>query len=240
MAHYATLREYHFSGDVYDIRGARVYGPDQRQVGKVVDVVFEHDTGGIEGLVVDIGRSRKVLLSSDHLFRSVLDEDDFDTDLDRTQLGGLPVFDEKHLESESNWKEFQRRLHDAHEQEEKRLEKEFKEKLEKGPVEHRRGSDRLITPNPDEEPAVPSASGEPQSVDPSKLWPERLVSKFPDTAPSPEKVRLRPAGIAADAEDAARGEEEAPRWIEFQETIRENLISIRGGCSTCKQERKTA
>ncbi len=67
MAHYATLAEYRFSDDVRDIRGARVYDPDDQNIGKVADVMFDHDTGDIQGLIVNVGHGRDVLISNAHL-----------------------------------------------------------------------------------------------------------------------------------------------------------------------------
>ena len=48
MAHFGTLRDYHFN-DVDeatdDVRGSKVYGPDDEKLGKIDDVIFDHSTG---------------------------------------------------------------------------------------------------------------------------------------------------------------------------------------------------
>jgi sporulation protein YlmC with PRC-barrel domain len=90
MAHYAMLQDYHFSADVNDIRGANLYSADNKKVGKVVDVIFDHATGEIRYLVADVGRGRKVLVPSNHVYRSIVDDEDFDTDISAADLDRLP------------------------------------------------------------------------------------------------------------------------------------------------------
>ncbi len=229
MAHYATLRDYRFSDDVDDLRGAPVYGRDQGELGKVKDVVFNHERGEIRYLVVDIGRGHTVLLASDHLVRSVVDEDAFDTDLSRDQLARLPAFDEKELQSDAQWQGFERRHKEAIKQEEDRLLRQYKRDYKDDPVEHRKGSDRAITPEPDEMPAA----GESYRVSAADLTPERLAGKYPDTANTSAKLQMRPAGTPAHAEDAPGAGVSAPRWTGFQNVIRQNLHELRHGCAAC-------
>src|SRR5919108_3379717 len=104
MAHYATLDEYHFTADVDDIRGANLYSSDNKKIGKVKDVIFDHATGEIRYLVVDIGHDRKVLVPSNHLYRSVVDEEDFETDISAAEIDRLPRLDEKMLKDEKKWR----------------------------------------------------------------------------------------------------------------------------------------
>ncbi len=229
MAHYGTLRDYHFSADVDDLRGALLYGPDRSQVGKVADVVFDHESGDIQYLVVDIGRDRKVLLASNHVCRSVVEDEDFDTDFSKAQLERLPAFDEKGLQSDKEWKEFERRHHEAIKQEEERLLQEYKKEYKDDPVEHRKGSDHVITPEASE---MPAESG-PYRVSAADLTPERLAGKYPDTANTSAKLTMRPAGTPAHAEDAAGAGVSAPRWTGFQNIIRQNLHELRHGCAAC-------
>ena len=45
MAHYGTLRDYHFTDideTTDDIRGAKVYGLNDEKLGKIDDVIFDH------------------------------------------------------------------------------------------------------------------------------------------------------------------------------------------------------
>ncbi len=232
MAHYATLADYRFSADIHDIRGATLYGPYGAKEGKVADVVFDHENGDIRGLVVNIGHDRKVLLTNDQLYRATTDEDAFSTRLTRAQLERLPQFDEKHLHSDQSWKEFERRQEQAIKQEEKRLEKEYDREFHDDPVEHRRGSDRLVTPEASEE---PPATGSRYRVTADELTPERLAGKYPDTGADSAKLRMRPGGTPAHAEDEAHTGLDSPSWTGFQNTIRRNLHQLREGCPTCRK-----
>ncbi len=231
MAHYATLADYRFSEDVHDIRGAQVYGPGDDKIGKVADVVFDHDKGDINGLIVNVGRDRKVLISTDHLFRSAVDENDFETDLTREQIERLPAFDVTHLHSDQSWREFAQRQQEAIRQEDRRLEQEYKREFHDDPVEHRRGSSHLVTPEASEE---PPATGGPYRVTAEDLTPERLESKFPSTANTSDKLQMRPQAVVH-AEDEAHSGLNAPNWTGFQNTIRENLHELRRGCAICEE-----
>ena len=56
MSHYSTLHSSDFlSGTDNDIRGAHVYGRDDKKLGKIDDVVFDHTSGNITYVVVDTG-----------------------------------------------------------------------------------------------------------------------------------------------------------------------------------------
>ena len=72
MAHYGMLRDYRFSEDVDDVRGATVYGLEDEKIGKIYDVIFDHSTGQIRYVVVDGGgwlKSKKFLVPADRIFR---------------------------------------------------------------------------------------------------------------------------------------------------------------------------
>jgi hypothetical protein len=58
MAHYGLLREYRFSDDVDDIRGATL-GVSNEKLGKIDDVIFDHASGTIQYAVVDSGGTTK-------------------------------------------------------------------------------------------------------------------------------------------------------------------------------------
>ena len=230
MAHYATLADYRFADDVEDIRGATVYDREQHDMGKVDDVVFDHETGDIRGLVVG-ARGRKVMLSTDHLFRAAVDEKAFQSDLTESQIERLPAFDTKHLHDDRSWKDFERRQQQALKEENKRLDKEYKREFHADPVEHRRGSDHLVTPEPEEE---PPASGAPYRVTAEDVTPTRLAGVFTDTGNTSSKLRLRPAGTPEQAEDEAHSGLDSPDWTGFQNIIRNNLSRFRVDCPRCK------
>jgi len=58
MPHYGTLRDFRFS-DVDeatdDVRGAKVYGLNDEKLGKVDDIIFDHETGAIRYVVINTG-----------------------------------------------------------------------------------------------------------------------------------------------------------------------------------------
>src|SRR5437899_8349352 len=104
MAHYTTLSEYRFEADVDDIRGAKLFGEGSQELGHIRDVVFDHATGDIRYFVVEYGRDRRVLVPLDHVFRSVVDENSFSSELTSSDLDQLPAFDEKLLKNDRQWK----------------------------------------------------------------------------------------------------------------------------------------
>ena len=70
-AHIGMLRDYRFTEDVDDIRGSALYGIDDDKLGKIDDVIFDHNTGTIEYAVVDTGgwlSSKKFLVPADRIY----------------------------------------------------------------------------------------------------------------------------------------------------------------------------
>src|SRR5947207_14598773 len=150
MAHYGTMRDYRFANTeeaADDIRGAAVYGRDDKgnrdeeKLGKIDDVIFDHTTGAIRYVVIDTGgwlSSKKFLVPPDRLRSSAKHKNDFAVDMDKRQIESFPPYDESDLKSEDRWKDY---------------EKCYGAAWHDGPVLHRHGSDRTITPTPDEMPA---------------------------------------------------------------------------------------
>src|ERR1700737_1883824 len=109
MAHYGTLRDYHFVDNesaADDIRGSKVYGINDEKLGKIDDVIFDHSTGNIRYLVVDTGgwlSTRKFLVPAEGLRASAKHDKDFEANLDKRQIESFPPYDESDLESESKW-----------------------------------------------------------------------------------------------------------------------------------------
>lgn len=141
MAHYGTLQDYRFAGrDADDIRGSAVYGRNDEKLGKIDDIIFDHSTGDIRYVVVDTGgwlSSKKFLVSTEGLRQSVKHEDDYETDLTKPQIESFPPYNEKDMESEDRWKDYEKR---------------YKAGWDEAPVMHKKGSDHAITPNADEVP----------------------------------------------------------------------------------------
>lgn len=239
MAHYGMLRDYKFSDDVDEIRGDIIYAADKSKLGKVADVIFEHDTGAIRYLVADIGHDRKVLVPSNHVYRTVLDEDSFATDLSAADAGRLPAFDEKMLHGDQ-WRQHEEEHHRAWQEQEEKLNTEYEQKWHASPVQHRQGSDRDITPD-----EVPERSRGPmreRQVSAADLTPQRLAGKFPGVggpmvvpgSVNTGETTLHPAGTVDRAQQAAFGNNPpSPRWFGFEESIRKKLEEIRRRCPTC-------
>jgi hypothetical protein len=62
---------------------------------------------------------------------------------------------------------------------------------------HKEGSTHSITPEATELPA-----GTGSGVDDQAYVPERIAGVFTETGPNPSKIRMRPSGLAAKAEDS--------------------------------------
>src|SRR6185437_13334330 len=118
------------------------------KVGKVTDVIFDHEAGDIRYLVIKLEK-REVMLPTNRVYRSIVDEQSFETDLSQHELELLPSFNEKSVSGKEDEK-----LAEAHKreykEEEKRERAEYKEQFEEGPIAHREGSNRLITPEASE------------------------------------------------------------------------------------------
>lgn len=186
MAHFGVLRDYKFSDDVDDIRGATLYGRDDEKLGKIDDVIFDHATGTIQYAIVDAGgwlSSKKFLVPAERIRPSAKNKDDFASDMTKDQIEALPKYDEKAVENEKDWNNYS---------------EGYKKSLDSGPVLHKEGSTHILTPDPSEMPATGAAL-----ADESAYEPERLAGTYPSTSPDPQKTRLRPAGIAAQAEDSS-------------------------------------
>jgi hypothetical protein len=105
-----------------------------RSLGKVERCDFDHSTGLIRYVVVETGgwlSSKRFLVPADSLKASVEHENDFAVGLTKEQIEGLPPYNESNLESEQGWSDY---------------EKGYRSKWESGPVMHRMGTDRNITP----------------------------------------------------------------------------------------------
>jgi sporulation protein YlmC with PRC-barrel domain len=199
MAHYGTLRDHRFDDDVDDIRGASLYGMDDEKLGKIDDVIFDHGSGAIRYMVVDSGgwlSSKKFLIPADRIRPYAKHEDDFYADMTKKQIEALPQYDEDSFKGDNDpdWSDYDER---------------YRKSLETtGDVLHRESSTHMITPDPSALPARGDALPNEGS-----LQPERLEKVFTSTAPNSSEGRLRPAGIAARAEDSAVVGQSVPQEI---------------------------
>ena len=236
MAHYGMLRDYSFSADADDIRGADLYAADGK-IGDVKDAIFDHENGDIRYLVAEV-KGRKVLIPASHIFRSSADEGSFETDLTKEEAARLPEFDEKTLESEHDWEKHNEKHRHYWKEREDRYEAEYKRKWEEDPVMHQAGSTNIITPAD----AGGAESGE-RIVTGADLTPRRIVDKFSQpgemtnvstnlTAPN---TTLRPSGIASNAENEVAGgwAMRSERLQSFQQNLRQRVPELRTTCCLC-------
>ena len=210
MAHYGTLRDYRFSdvGAGEDIRGSKIYGRDDEKLGKIDDVIFDHNTGAIRYVVVDTGgwlSSKKFIVPSDRLRRSAEHEDDFTVDLTKEQIESFPPYDEKAMESQGRWRDYEKRYEQA---------------WKANPVQHREGTDRNITPPETEMPSqrgTSSGSARRPSISPS-LGDEsgRII---PATA---DEVRISNSAVGLGG-----------RWSTFEDRLRQRRKEIVSSCRFC-------
>lgn len=185
MAHIGTLRDFKFKGEVDDIRGTQLFGRDNEKLGKVDDVVFDHAGGYIQYLVVDTGgwlKSSKFLVPADRV-NTRSDGGDFTCDLTKSQVEAFPEYRDSIIRTQSDWDSYEKRYRETFQ--------------DSGGVLHKEGSDHLVTPEAAELPAIAD------DVSGVNYTPQRLVDKFTSAEPSSAKGRLRPAGMAARAEDAS-------------------------------------
>ena len=190
MAHYGTLRDYQFAQEVGDIRGAELYGAKDEKLGKIDDVIFDHASGTLRYAVVDTGgwlHSKKFLVPANQIFARPDHEDDFAVNLAKDQIERFPEYDEKAVDRPEEFRDY-----------ENRYSKEF---TTSGSVMHREGSTHILTPEPEEMPATAGSGIDSEGLN---LTPNRIADKFSDTGNDPNKTRMRPAGVAARAEDTAR------------------------------------
>lgn len=199
MAHLGTLGQYRFKDKVDDVRGSEVYGRNNEKLGTVDDVIFDHDTCQIHHIVVNsegwLG-NRKFTIPADRIF--IRDQGDLQTDFSRDQVRQrFPEYEDNVHQDPDRWNQYEIRHREAY--------------SEAGGVLHKEGSPNIITPDPDE---MPAASGDIQG----DFTPDRMAGKFPDTEPGSGKIRMRPSGTTARAEDTsipgAAQNSETARWEE--------------------------
>ena len=206
MPHYGLLRDYRFEdlNTEDDIRGATIYGRDDEKLGTIDDVIFDHSTGGIKYVVVDTGgwfSNKDFLVPAQRLRASTKHNGDFAADMDKKQVEKLPAYKESDLTSEEKWKDY---------------EKKFDQAWSSGPVQHREGSDRDITPTPAEMPAQAGSIG-------SQLTPSERAEL---------DSRITPAG-SDDVTIESSGAGIGARWLNFEDRLRQRRRDVTRSCTSC-------
>jgi hypothetical protein len=206
MAHYGTLRDYRFS-DVEtadDIRGSSVYGRDDEKLGKIDDVIFDHASGNIQYVVIDTGgwlSSKKFIVPPNRLRASAKHEDDFQMSATKKQIEEFPAYHEDDVRDADRWKDYEKRYQAA---------------WHDNPVQHRKGSDRDITPPPDEMPAQPGSIGSQLSAREQAELGSRVIPAGSDEV----TIQNSAVGIGG-------------RWSNFESRLRQRRRDITRACTTC-------
>lgn len=156
MAHVGTLRDFRFADNADDVRGAALYGRDNDKLGKIDDVIFDHETGALRYAVVDTGgwlSSKKFLVPADRIRARGEKDDEYAADLTKKQIEAFPAFDEKHMEDEKRWSDYEKNYRKASGFE------------ESGGVLHEAGGTNVLIPDsiPATGPAPTGPGGEPIS-----------------------------------------------------------------------------
>jgi sporulation protein YlmC with PRC-barrel domain len=225
MAHYGHLGSYEVGETAEDIRGTSLYGRDDDKLGKIKDVIFDHSTGDISYVVVDTGgwlKTKDFIVPAARLRASEKHEHDFASDLTKEQVESFPPYNEKDVESQDKWADYEGR---------------YRSKWDMSPVMHREGTDRNITPTTQQlegNRSSEAAAGEAlrAGLRPSLVTDNRELDEASVRAASVETERIVPAGqdsVLISSNAAGIG----PRYDTFQARLRERRREAAIGCSTC-------
>jgi len=225
MAHYGTLGTYRFDKDADDVRGSAVYNATDDKLGKIDDVIFDHSTGEIQFVVIDTGgwlSSKKFLVPADRVRSSAEHKDDYQVDLTKQQIEGFPPYNESDVKDDKKWGDYVNR---------------YRSKWDTGPVMHREGTDRNITPTTAQMTQGSGAAG-------AANWEAKEV-QTPIPAAGSHGADLRgPAteGTHFERTIPATGNEVTiqssgagigDRWSTFESRLRERRKDITRTCTSC-------
>lgn len=226
MAHQGTLRDYRFSDAAEDIRGAKLYGLNDEKLGTIDDVIFDHSTGLIRYVVVDTGgwlTTNKFIVPADRLRASAEHKDEFAVDLSKEQIEAFPPYKEADMDSEKNWSDYEGR---------------YRSSWKTGPVMHREGTDRNITPTPQQmpgnSPSERASEGTSRTVPATSGW---AAGSEGSSSGSEESISTRVVPAGTDSvviSNSAVGI--GGRWDTFQSRLRERRKEAVAGCKTCSGE----
>lgn len=223
MARYGTLGDYRFADKqeaASDIRGSKVYGPDDHKLGDIDDVVFDHATGAIVWIIVDTGgwlSSKKFIVPPERIRPSMQHENDYRVDLTRQQIESFPPYDGKALTSEEKWADYERR---------------YRSKWSDDEVMHREGTDRNVTPTTKQQvhagtgaiPAVPGtgtrSSEGTQSPDPAMISSDETMGADAEADLDELENEAEIAAVHPDVEQDISPNMPDYRWSSFEDTLR--------------------
>jgi len=235
MAHLETLRDYRFASDVEDVRGANIYGQDGEKLGTIDDVIFDNDTGHVRYAVVDTGgwlQSRRFVVPAERIearggdASGEKDENEFVIAMTRQHIERLPAYDERLLEEDEHWAQYEKRYGES-------------AGWSESPELHQEGSSSIVTPaelRPD--PASANVP-DPDAVEAPDLRREGGVRAGYEPAVSrtmpplaagsaPEQVAgLRsPKGTAPEVASEKTTNYMRRRWAAFEDGLRRNRQDI--------------
>jgi len=219
MAHYSTLRGYDLSASTGgDVRGAKVYGRNDKELGKINDVIFDHTSGNITYVVIDTGgwlTTKKFLVPANQLSDSAQHNGDFIVDLTKEQIERFPSYDETDLESEEKWSVYEGKYRDS---------------WSEGSVLHREGTNRAVTPPTTETldtPQVRSTTGV-----------ARRDAEADLAAAEAPTDRVFPTGGNEWERNPVAGAV-GSHWEGFQESLRQRRKEVIGTCERCGKSADT-
>ncbi len=219
MAHYGRLGNFQFAEAADDIRGSSLYGQDDEKLGKIDDVIFDHATGNIGYVVVDTGgwlKTKDFLVPINRIQASPKHENDFASTLTKQQVESFPPYNPKDLESERTWADYEGR---------------YRSKWDTGPVMHRDGTDRNITPTTQQMEGNRS-SAEAAGIRPRGVTGNAGLDEASLRAASISTGRIVPAGQDS-VQIGSNASGISPRYDTFQARLRERRREAAIDCSTC-------
>jgi hypothetical protein len=212
MAQQGMLGDYRFTDAAEDIRGARLYGFNDEKLGKIEDVIFDHSTGTIRYVVVDTGgwlSTKKFIVPADRLRTSMEHKEDFAVDLSKAQVESFPPYEEKHLESDEQWAEYEGR---------------YRSKWEAKPVMHRAETDRNVTPTTQQMQGNPSSTRAAGTTSGTEDTGAFTTGGF---AASTDSVEIKQSAVGI-----------GPRWDRFQDRLRQRRKEVVSTGSSAETYRK--
>jgi hypothetical protein len=111
MPHVGTLRDFQFTQDVDDIRGAKIYGRNEEKLGEIADVIFDHSTGDIRYVVVDTGgwfTHKQFLIPANRIEIRSEDAPEYRVNLSREEVEHFPKYDPDAVSDSDRWSSFER------------------------------------------------------------------------------------------------------------------------------------
>lgn len=223
MAHYGTLGTYRFETDTDDVRGSAVYNAENDKLGKIDDVIFDHQSGGVQYVVIDTGgwlSSHKFLVPADKLRPSTQHDGDYQVDLTKKQIETFPEYKESDVKDDKKWGDYENR---------------YRSKWDTGPVMHREGTDRNITPTTAQMTQGSGATGPANWQAQEHQTPtssDHSMNLGGDTRQGTHFERTIPA-TANEVTIQSSGAGIGQRWSTFESRLRERRRDITSSCESC-------